>query len=51
MAQYPAKVQARLALEGALMTRERWMLWMLAGLSAALGIILFVSEAAQKVPS
>jgi hypothetical protein len=33
-------LQARLALEGALMTRERWMLWMLVGLSAILGILL-----------
>ena len=29
------------ALEGALMTRERWMLWLLAGLSAILAILLF----------
>jgi hypothetical protein len=34
-------LQARLALEGALMTRERWMLWLLAGLSAILGILLY----------
>ena len=44
-------LQARLALEGALMTRERWMVRILVGISAILGIILFVCEAAQKVPS
>jgi hypothetical protein len=44
-------LQARMALKGASMTRERWMLWLLAGLSAILGIVLFVCEGAQKVPS
>jgi hypothetical protein len=34
-------VAGALALEGALMTRERWMLWMLGGLSTVLGILLF----------
>ena len=51
MREYLAILQPRLAPEGALMTRERSILWVLVGISAILGIVLFVCEGAQKVPS
>ena len=40
-AEYPAILQTGWALEGALMSRERWMILVLAGLSVILGILLF----------
>ena len=40
-AEHPTILQTRWALEVAIMSRERWMLWVLLGLSAILGILLF----------